>query len=167
MFNTSIIMFRPTPARSTLALAAWMAVTFAAAAMGALFLPGEWYATLEKPAWNPPNWLFGPVWTTLYVGMAVTAWLVWRRGGFAGQRTALSLFLVQLLLNALWSPVFFGLHLPGLAFAEVVLLWATLLATVVAFWKARPLAGMLLLPYLAWVSFAGSLNFAIWRLNPG
>jgi benzodiazapine receptor len=97
--------------------------------------------------------------------MAVAAWFVWKRGGFAAQLIALSLFLLQLLINALWSPLFFGLRNPALAFVDIVLLWLALLATVVAFWKVRPLAGALLVPYLAWVTFASALNFAIWRLN--
>jgi tryptophan-rich sensory protein len=151
--------------RSVLALVGWLALSFTAAAMGGFFLPGEWYAGLRKPSWNPPNWIFGPVWTVLYATMAVAAWLVWKRGGFAAQRFALALFLMQLLLNALWSPLFFGLRDPGLAFADIVLLWLAVLATVVAFWKTRPLTGALLVPYLAWVTFASVLNFAMWRLN--
>lgn len=151
--------------RSALALAGWLLLSFSAAAIGGFFMPGAWYATLNKPSWNPPNWIFGPVWTVLYAAMAIAAWLVWRRGGFAGQRFALSLYLTQLLLNALWSPLFFGLRSPGLAFVDIVLLWLALLATVAAFWKSRPLAGALLVPYLAWVTFASVLNFAIWRLN--
>lgn len=151
--------------RSALALAAWLALVFAAAAMGGFFLPGDWYARLQKPAWNPPNWIFGPVWTALYMIMAVAAWLVWKRGGFAGQRVALSLFLIQLLFNALWSPLFFGLRHPALAFVDILLLWLALLGTVITFWKALPLAGALLVPYLAWVTFASALNFALWRLN--
>ena len=98
--------------------------------------------------------------------MAVSAWLVWKRGGFTGQRVALSLFLLQLLFNALWSPLFFGMRNPFLGLVDIVLLWLTLLAATVAFWKARPLAGILLTPYLAWVTFAGVLNFTLWRLNP-
>jgi len=151
--------------RSALALVGWLALSFTAAAIGGFFLPGEWYAGLRKPSWNPPNWIFGPVWTVLYATMAVAAWLVWRRGGFAGQRFALSFFLMQLLLNALWSPLFFGLRNPGLAFVNIVLLWLAVLATVFAFWKTRPLTGALLVPYLAWVTFASVLNFALWRLN--
>jgi translocator protein len=166
MSTASAIPVRPSPARLALALAGWLVVTFAAAAMGGFFLPGEWYARLQKPAWNPPNWIFGPVWTALYTIMAAAAWLVWKRGGFAGQRAALSLFLLQLLFNALWSPLFFGLHNPGLAFADLVLLWLALLAAAAAFWKTRWVAGALLLPYVAWVTFAGALNFAVWRLNP-
>ena len=152
-------------ARSALALAGWLALAFGAAAVGGLFMPGEWYARLQKPAWNPPNWIFGPVWTTLYTTMAFAAWLVWRRGGFSAQRGALSLFLIQLLFNALWSPLFFGLKQPALALADIVLLWLALLGTVVAFGKARPLAGVLLVPYLTLVAFVGALNFALWQLN--
>ncbi len=160
------IAFRPSPTRAALALAGWLVVTFAAAAAGGFFLPGEWYAQLQKPAWNPPNWIFGPVWTVLYAIMAVAAWLVWMRGGFAGRRAALALFLAQLLFNALWSPLFFGLHRPGIALADLLLLWLALFATVAVFWKVHRVAGGMLLPYLAWVSFAGALNFAIWKLNP-
>ena len=151
--------------RSALALAGWLVLSFSAAVIGGFFMPGAWYATLKKPSWNPPNWIFGPVWTGLYTTMAIAAWLVWKRGGFAGQRVALSLFLAQLLFNALWSPLFFGLRHPALAFADIVLLWLALLGTVAAFWSARPIAGALLLPYLAWVTFASALNFALWRLN--
>ena len=151
--------------RSTLAFFGWLVLSFTAAAMGGFFLPGEWYARLQKPAWNPPNWIFGPVWTALYTTMAIAAWLVWKRGGFAGQRVALSLFLVQLFFNTLWSPLFFGLHHPALAFVDIALLWLALLGTVAAFWKVRPLAGALLVPYLAWVTFASALNFILWRLN--
>ena len=152
--------------RSALALAGWLALSFAAAAVGGFLLPGEWYARLQKPAWNPPNWIFGRVWTALYTAMAIAAWLVWKRGGFAKQRVALSLFLLQLLFNALWSPCFFGLRNPALAFLDIMLLWLALLATVIKFGKARLLAGALLVPYLAWVTFASALNFALWRLNP-
>jgi translocator protein len=105
------------------------------------------------------------VWTALYAAMGTAAWLVWKRGGFAGQRVALSFFLAQLLFNALWSPLFFGMHRPALAFADIALLWLALLCTVARFWKASPLAGVLLVPYLAWVTFASALNFALWRLN--
>jgi benzodiazapine receptor len=156
---------QPSTGRSALALAGWLALTFAAAAMGGFFMPGEWYTAHKKPSWNPSSWIFGPVWTALYTIMAIAAWLVWKRGGFASQRVALSLFLLQLLLNALWSPVFFGMKNPALAFVDIVLLWIALLAAVVAFWKARPLAGVLLAPYLRWVTFASALNFTLWQLN--
>jgi tryptophan-rich sensory protein len=130
-----------------------------------MFRPGEWYKNLAKPWWTPPDWLFGPVWTLLYLFMGVAAWLVWRRGGFQEARGALALFLVQLLLNALWSWVFFGLQQPGWAFLELSLLWLAIAATLAAFWRLVPAAGWLLAPYLAWVSFAGVLNFALWHLN--
>lgn len=128
-------------------------------------MPGEWYAALKKPSWNPPNWIFGPVWTALYTMMAVAAWLVWRRGGFALNRLPLSLFLTQLLLNALWSWLFFGLKNPALAFGEIALLWLAIAATLLAFWPRQRTAAWLLLPYLMWVSFASGLNFALWQLN--
>jgi len=165
MSTATDIAVRSSAARSALAFAAWLVLSFAAAAVGGFFLPGDWYARLQKPTWNPPNWIFGPVWTVLYTTMAIAAWLVWKRGGFVGQRVALSLFLVQLLFNALWSPLFFGLRHPALAFVDIVLLWLALLGTVIAFWKALPLAGALLVPYLAWITFASMLNFALWRLN--
>ena len=153
------------PARLLLGLVGWLALCFAAAALGGLFMPGEWYAQLRKPSWNPPGWIFGPVWTALYTMMAIAAWLVWRRGGFAAQRLPLGLFFLQLLFNALWSPLFFGLHHPALAFADILLLWLALLATLPTFWQRSLVAGTLLIPYLAWVSFAAMLNFALWRLN--
>ena len=148
------------------ALVGWMLLCFAAAAMGALFMPGEWYATLKKPSWNPPGWIFGPVWTALYTMMALAAWLVWRQGGWDKQRKPLLLFLVQLALNALWTPLFFGWHRPGVAFAEIVLLWLAIAATIAVFRPVSRTAMLLLVPYLAWVSFAAALNFTLWRLNP-
>ncbi len=148
------------------ALGGWLLLCFGAAAFGGLFMPGQWYAQLQKPSWNPPNWIFGPVWTLLYVAMAVAAWLVWKRGGLAAQHRALTLFLVQLVFNALWSPLFFGLHNPVLGFVDIVLLWTALVFTVLAFWKVSRVAGGLLVPYLLWVTFAASLNLALWRLNP-
>lgn len=153
------------PARKATTLGLWIALAFAAALIGSLFSPGDWYGSLRKPSWNPPSWIFGPVWTALYAMMAIAAWLVWKRGGFSVQRLPLTLYLIQLTFNALWSPLFFGLKNPGLAFLDIVLLWITLLATLLAFWKARPVAGILLVPYLAWVTFAGALNFTIWQMN--
>ncbi len=151
--------------KNAAALAVCIAVTFAAPALGAWTLPGEWYASLRKPSWNPPSWLFGPVWTVLYVGMATAAWLVWRRGGWAVQRRALSLYAAQLALNAAWTPIFFGLKMPALAFAEIILLLAAVVATARVFANVVPLAGLLMVPYLAWVAFASWLNFTLWRLN--
>ena len=149
-----------------LVLAGWLGLCFAVASLGAVFSPGEWYATLSKPAWNPPGWIFGPVWSALYTMMAVAAWLVWRQGGWKQQRKALLVFLVQLVLNALWSPLFFGLHWPGLAFAEILLLWVAIAWTITVFLHVHRLAAWLLVPYLAWVSFAAVLNGTLWRLNP-
>ncbi len=153
-------------ARHWLGLAGWWALCFSAAAMGAPFIPGEWYAALKKPAWSPPSWLFGPVWSALYTMMAVAAWLVWRSGPSATRRRSLAAFLVQLALNALWTPLFFGLRAPGVAFAEIMLLWVAIAWTVAAFRSVDRAAVWLLAPYLAWVSFAAALNFALWRLNP-
>jgi tryptophan-rich sensory protein len=143
----------------------WVLLCFGAAAFGGLFSPGAWYAALNKPAWNPPNWVFGPVWTTLYLAMAVAVWLVWRQGGFTANGVALRCFLTQLALNALWTPLFFGLKLPGVAFAELLFLWLAIAATLIQFWRKHRVAGLLLTPYLAWVTFAGALNFTLWRLN--
>jgi translocator protein len=148
-----------------LGLIAWLLLVALAAWFGSQFAPGAWYQALEKPAWTPPSWLFGPVWTVLYAMMGVAAWLVWRERGFSGAPTALGLFLLQLVLNAAWSWLFFGLQRPDLAAAEILILWAAIAATIVASWRVRPLAGWLLVPYLLWVSFAAALNVAIWRLN--
>ena len=149
-----------------LALAGWLVLCFSAASTAVFVSTGGWYASLHKPAWNPPGWLFGPVWTLLYVMMAVAAWLVWRDGGWRRQTPALRLFLLQWFLNLLWTPLFFGLHHPGLAFGEIIILWLALAATVRSFWPVNKAAGALLLPYLAWITFAAVLNFTIWHLNP-
>ena len=148
-----------------LGLCGWLLLCFAAASPGAVFMPGEWFAALKKPSWNPPGWVFGPVWTALYAMMAAAAWLVWQRGGWKEQRKPLLIFLAQLALNALWTPLFFGLHRPGVAFAEIVLLWLAIVATLVAFRPVNRTAAWLLVPYLAWVSFAAVLNGTLWRLN--
>lgn len=151
--------------RSFLAFVGWLVLTFLAPAAGAWMTSPAWYAALNKPAWSPPGWLFGPVWTLLYVLMAVAAWLVWREGGWARQRRALALYCGQLVLNAAWTPLFFGLRQPGWALIEIVLLWVAILATLVAFARVRRPAAWLLAPYLGWVSFAAFLNFTLWRLN--
>jgi tryptophan-rich sensory protein len=126
---------------------------------------GTWYADLAKPGWNPPDAVFGPVWTALYVLMGVAAWLVWRSGGWSGARVALGLFAIQLVLNTLWSLLFFGLRSPGLALVEIVILWIAIVATLVAFARFSRTASWLMAPYLVWVTFATLLNFSIWRLN--
>lgn len=110
--------------------------------------------------------MFGPVWTALYTSMAIASWLVWREGGYNNARPALNLFLAQLALNALWSWLFFAWQLGAAAFVDILLLWVLLVATLVAFWRARPIAGLLLVPYLLWVSFAAGLNYTVWRMNP-
>ena len=156
----------PRPFSPVLGYFAWLALCFAASATAVFVSPGGWYATLLKPTWNPPSWVFGPAWTLLYFMMATAAWLIWREGGWKVQGPALRLFVVQWLLNALWTPLFFGLHQTGLALAEILLLWVMIGLTVKTFWKIKPAAGMLLLPYLGWVTFAAFLNFTLWRMNP-
>ncbi len=160
--------FAPTRGRQVLALAVFLAACYAAAVLGGFFTPGGtggWYASLRKPSFNPPGWLFGPVWTVLYACMAVAGWLIWRRRGLRAGAGPLAAFAVQLLLNAAWSPVFFGLRAPGPAFGVLVALWLAIVVTAAWFFRVSRPAGLLLLPYLAWVTFAGALNFQIWRLN--
>lgn len=149
-------------------LAAWLAFTVAAGAIGGIASRGapSFYAQLDKPAWAPPAWLFGPVWTALYVMMGVAAWLVWREHGWARARTALLLFLAQLSCNALWTWVFFAWRRGGLALAEIVLLVLLVVATVIAFLRLHRIAGALLLPYLAWTAYATALTAALWARNP-
>lgn len=151
--------------RSAIALAVFLIIGYLPALVGAEFLPGQWYTTLAKPDWNPPDWIFAPVWTVLYLLIGISGWLVWRAAGLAAARTAMTVYLVQLVLNALWSWIFFGLHMPGAAFAEIIVLWFAIAATVVLFRPFSGVAALLLLPYLAWVGFAAVLNFSIWRLN--
>jgi benzodiazapine receptor len=125
-----------------------------------------WYQGLNKPAWNPPNWVFGPVWTLLYILMGIAAWLVWRQGWDNPQvQAALAIFGIQLLLNLFWSLIFFGLHSPGWAVLEIVVLWGFILATIVLFYRLESVAGLLLIPYQLWVTFAAALNAAVWQLN--
>ncbi len=154
-----------TTVKRILAPVGWLALTFSAAATGVFVSTDGWYAGLVKPAWNPPGWLFGPVWTLLYVMMGVAAWLVWQRGGWALQRRSLGLYLLQWALNALWTPVFFGLQQPSWACGVIVALDVAVLLTLVAFWNVRRVAGVLLVPYALWVAFATVLNFTIWWLN--
>lgn len=154
--------------KQLLGLLAWITVCFAAAGLGALASvnAASFYQQLVRPSWAPPGWLFGPVWSVLYLSMAVAAWLAWRERGLRGMAGAAMLFFAQLAVNALWSWLFFAWRQGGVAFAEVLILLVMIAATLLAFWRIRPLAGALLLPYLAWVSFASVLNFATWRLNP-
>ena len=151
-----------------LALPAFILAAFAAGAIGSAATfenVRAWYPTLAKPGWTPPSWLFGPVWTCLYVAMGVAAWRVWRIATGSAARTVLGLYAAQLVLNALWSILFFGLRQPGLAFLEILLLWALIAALLPRWWRADRLAGLLWAPYVAWVAFASVLNGAIWWLN--
>jgi len=151
--------------RTWIGLFGWLALCYGVAAFGSRFQAGAWYDQLTRPALTPPSWVFGVVWSVLYGLMAIAAWLVWKRRGFAGAPWALGAFLVQLALNAAWSWLFFGIHRIGLALLEILLLWAAIAITAILFWRHRGLAAALLLPYLLWVSFATCLNFEIWRLN--
>lgn len=152
-------------AHSLLILVIFGAANFGAAAVGAIFRPGDWYKQLDKPRWRPPDRLFAPVWTVLYAMIAVSGWLVWREAGFAGAAWPFAVYLAQLLLNAGWTPIFFGLRRPDLALAEIAVLWASIAGTIVLFYPVSPAGAWLLAPYLAWVSFAFMLNFSIWRRN--
>lgn len=151
-----------------LGLAVFLGLCFGAAALGAAVTTPEidgWYAALAKPAWNPPDWVFGPVWSALYLTMAVSGWLVWRQAGLLEARVALGLFALQLTLNTLWSFLFFGRHRPDLAAVDILLLWLAILSTQAAFWRHSRLAALLLTPYLAWVTFAVVLNVTICRMQ--
>lgn len=182
---------------SALALIGWIALCYAAAAAGAVFTTGNWYAILNKPTWSPPGWLFGPVWTLLYTMMGVSAWMVWKGRGTASPeqgagdasergaaatperetgarrrhaRTAASpirTFMIQLALNAIWTPLFFGARQIGMAFIEIIVLWCAILATIIAFRRVSTTAAWLLVPYLLWVTFASVLNGALWWMNRG
>ena len=150
--------------RPWLALVGFIVLCEAAGLAGTAFTMSaipEWYAFLAKPEFSPPNWLFGPVWTLLYFMMGVAAWLVWRRAG----AVALKVFWLQLALNALWTPLFFGLRSPLLGFVCIAALWLAIVWTIAVFWRVSRPAAVLLLPYLAWVSFASILNLSIYMLN--
>jgi tryptophan-rich sensory protein len=150
------------------AFLAWVLLCFLAAGIGGLVTAPrirDWYAELAKPEWTPPDWIFGPVWTLLYLMMAIAAWMVWRKAGAARGRRPFTLFGIQLALNVLWSVLFFGLRSPGIAAVEVLLLWAAIAWTLSAFWRWSRWAGVLMVPYLVWVGYAAVLNWAIWSLN--
>jgi len=146
-----------------------LALTFSAALIGSLFTRSavpDWYATLNKPSFTPPDWLFGPVWIILYLLMAISAFIVWqKRLANPAVRVALILYLIQLILNALWSVIFFGLKSPLVAFIEILLLWSAIVVTILAFARVSITAALMLVPYILWVSFAAVLNFSIWLLN--
>lgn len=151
-----------------LGLAFWLFITFVAAATGSLasINAQSFYSQLVQPAWSPPGFVFGPVWTVLYSLMGIAAWLVWRDGGGKNARYALGLYIVQLGFNALWSWLFFVWNLGFLAFVEILLLLALILATMISFRRVNQLAGILLIPYFFWVCFAAFLNYSLWQLNP-
>lgn len=146
----------------------FIGVCFSAALLGSVATNASiktWYPTIKKPSWNPPNWVFAPVWSTLYLMMAIAGRIVWERGPHQGLNLPIILFSVQLILNALWSVIFFGLRKPGWACIEIAFLWISILAATMAFWNVDWVAGALMIPYLLWVSFASFLNFTIWHLN--
>jgi tryptophan-rich sensory protein len=149
-------------------LIGFLAACFAAAGVGGWLTArsvGDWYQQLARPSWTPPDWVFGPVWSLLYLLMAVAAWLVWRSGSLEKVRWPLILFAVQLALNVAWSAIFFGLRSPGWALAEILLLWGSIGATIIAFWGRSTGAALLMIPYWLWTTFAALLNFAIWSRN--
>ncbi len=149
---------------NTLALLGFVAANFLVAMSGALFRPGQWYETLDKPPWTPPNWLFGPVWMVLYGMIAVAGWLVWREVGLS--LAAFAPYVVQLLLNALWSALFFGMRRMRLALYEVALLWLGIAVNIAVFLPIEPGAALLLVPYIVWVTIAAALNYEVVRRNP-
>lgn len=152
-----------------LALIGFVALVGAVAFAAGQFMPGPWYASLAKPSWTPPNWLFGPVWGVLYLMIAIAGFLVWQRrdGEMVEERvvTARWLWVAQLVLNGLWSPIMFGAHNISLALAVIVMMWLSIAGFIAKAWPQRKIAALLFVPYLAWVSFATALNFAIWRMN--
>jgi benzodiazapine receptor len=154
--------------RDRIALGIFIAITLAVEIAASLFTAssvGGWYVGLRKPSRTPPGWLFGPVWTALYLAMAVAAWLVFTERARTSVSLPLWLFAIQLVLNGAWSALFFGLRNPAFGLAEILVLWVFVLLTLLSFWSVRPLAGALLIPYQLWVTYAAALNFAIWRLN--
>ena len=148
---------------SVLGLAGFVAAAFVAASSGALFKPDDRYQTLRKPAWTPPPWVFPVVWTPLYLMIAISGWLAWRAGGLA--TVPFAFYAAQLVFNAAWSGLFFGMRRADLAFADMILMWFTILATLIGFAPVSEAAAWLLAPYLLWVSIAGVLNLSVWRLN--
>lgn len=157
-----------TTRRQVAGLIFWLILSSVAAAAGAAASVNAagFYATLDRPAWAPPSWLFGPVWTVLYLLIAVAAWLVWRERDSRKVMPALSLMIIQLAANALWTWIFFAWRQGGWALAEIIVLWILIVATMAAFWRIRTVAGALFVPYLAWVSFAAALTYSLWQRNP-
>jgi tryptophan-rich sensory protein len=162
------VVLRNATVTGLLGLVGWLALTFVAAAVGAVASMDApaFYAQLDKPGWAPPAAVFGPVWSLLYALMGVAAWLVWRERPSQSVDGSLGLYLAQLAANALWSWLFFGWHQGAVAFGEVLLMLVLVAGTTSAFWRIRPLAGVLLLPYLGWVGFAAALTWTVWQRNP-
>jgi benzodiazapine receptor len=151
--------------RKIVSLVICLAACLATGWVGSRFLPGPWYESLVKPSWTPPNSVFGPVWTVLYIMMGVAAWLVWQRRKVCRVTTPLFLFAIQLILNGVWSYIFFGRRQPAGAFIEIVILWVAVLFLLIGFWRIQRAAGAMMLPYFLWLSFAAALNYQLWRLN--
>ncbi|MCX6139241.1 MAG: tryptophan-rich sensory protein [Candidatus Kapabacteria bacterium] len=156
------------PSHQWLGLLICLVLVFVAAAVGGLASSsaGSFFMELNRPPWAPPAWLLGPAWTVLYLLMGVASWLVWKQGGFAGARGALTLYGIQLVLNGVWTWLFFVMRSGSLAFVEIVVLWLLILATLIAFWRKSAVAGAMLIPYLLWVAFATALTFSMWQRNP-
>lgn len=149
--------------RGWLGLLVFLGLVAGAAVLGAMAMPDAWYASLQKPSFNPPGWIFGPTWTFLYILMAVAAWRVYRMDGWG---LAIGLWLIQLAVNAAWSPIFFGMHRIDLALLTIIALDILVIATMAVFFRKDLIAGWLMLPYLGWIAFATALNLTIWQLNP-
>jgi len=157
-----------TPGRDILGLLGFLGLSLFVSGLGAAITAssvGNWYQTIEKPAFNPPDWVFAPVWTSLFIMMAVSAWRIWRRAGFKNARSALALYGLQLGLNLGWSAVFFGFQQIRPALAEIIVLLVVLIATTIAFWRIDRISGILFVPYVLWVGFATLLNASLWLLN--
>ena len=150
---------------SMLGLVGFLLLVFAVSSTGAMFKPGSWYEALAKPVWTPPNWLFPIAWTMLYLMIAIAGWLVWRAVGFSAAGLAFVFYIAQLLCNAAWSWLFFGIHRMDLALIDIIVLWLAVVANIIAFYALHTGAAYLLVPYLLWVTYAAALNFAIWQMN--
>lgn len=162
----TMVLRRRRRRRDGVALGVFFGLCFAVAVFAGQFTPGTWYELIEKPPWTPPVFVFGVVWTLLYALLAIAAWLVWRERGHPLRPLALGLFLLQLVFNAGWSWAFFGQQNIGLALIDLLALWLSVALTVAVFYRISTIAGSLLVPYIAWVSFALAVNLEIWRLNP-
>ena len=156
------MMTTPVRTASWPMLVVFVLIVAAAAVFGAQYMPGTWYAALKKPSWTPPNWLFGPVWTVLYVMIAVAGWRVWRA---AGVSLALGVWVLNVAANGLWSYLMFGQQAIGAALLDIALIWVTIVGFIVLAWRIDRIAALLFVPYLVWVSYASALNAALWRMN--